>query len=430
METLYEAFLDSAGICTDSRNAAKNMIFFALKGASFDGNRFAGDALERGCKLAVTDNPDAVKGKNYFLVDDVLETMQNLALFHRKKLDIPIIAITGSNGKTTTKELIHSVLSRNFNTLSTEGNLNNHIGVPLTILKIRDQEIAVIEMGANHPGEIAFLCRIALPGYGIITNIGKAHLEGFGSFEGVKKTKSELYHYLSEAGGIAFVNGSNEILAELSSNENLRKVYYMGGNNSLCDGQIIENVEEMRVAVRFPDQGRTLETKTGITGAYNLENILAAACIGSYFGISPEEIAAGLGSYKSRNNRSQFLTTKHNQVILDAYNANPTSMLKAIQNFLTFRHNHKVLILGDMLELGKYSEPEHENLLREISKNKFMDVFLVGNEFFRFKNRYGYKYFLSTGDLIEHLSNRPVKDSLVLIKGSRGIALEKIFSVL
>ncbi|MBE0653023.1 MAG: UDP-N-acetylmuramoyl-tripeptide--D-alanyl-D-alanine ligase, partial [Bacteroidales bacterium] len=233
METLYEAFLDSAGICTDSRNAVENMIFFALKGASFDGNKFTGDALERGCKLAVIDNPDTAKGKNYLLVDDVLETLQNLALFHRKKLKIPIIGITGSNGKTTTKELIHSVLSRKFNTLSTEGNLNNHIGVPLTILKIRDQEIAVIEMGANHPGEIDFLCRIALPGYGIITNIGKAHLEGFGSFEGVKKTKSELYHFLSEAGGTAFVNGSNEILAELSSNKHLRKVYYMGGSNPL-----------------------------------------------------------------------------------------------------------------------------------------------------------------------------------------------------
>ncbi|MFW5819998.1 MAG: UDP-N-acetylmuramoyl-tripeptide--D-alanyl-D-alanine ligase [Bacteroidota bacterium] len=429
-EKLYDEYLKSSGICTDSRKAGHNLIYFALKGEKFDGNLFAEKALRDGCRLAVVDDPEIVKSDRYFLVNNSLRSLQELATFHRDKLNIPVIGITGSNGKTTTKELIHSVLSRKFNTLATSGNLNNHIGVPLTLLKIKNEEIAIIEMGANHQGEIDFLCRIAKPDYGIITNIGKAHLEGFGSFEGVKKTKSELYRYLNEKSGTIFINGSNELLMELARLDNLKQICYIGGPLPLCDGFILDNKNKLRVAVKFLKEGKTMEATVKLAGSYNLENILAAACIAYYFGISPKEIIKGLESFKDTVNRSQFIDTGKNLVISDAYNANPSSMKEAIRNFAGMEHKKKTVILGDMLELGSYSCEEHKKVLEEIGEYDFQEVYLVGKEFFKFSNEYEYNFYTSTSHLLEQFMSQPVNECLILLKGSRGIALEKLLEVL
>lgn len=426
IESFYSEFLLSRGICTDSRKAEKGQIFFALKGENFDGNQYASSAIDLGCKLAIIDDPSYCENDKYLVVEDVLVFLQELARYHRQKLNIPIIAITGSNGKTTTKELIYSVLSQKYKTLATQGNLNNHIGVPLTLLKIRNEDMAIIEMGANHPGEIDFLCKIARPGYGIITNIGKAHLEGFGGFEGVKNTKAELYRFLSSQKGTVFINGNNEILRELSEQGEFRKVYYMDGPEVMCDGYVINSLEKLRVAIRFPEKNELHEADLQITGAYNLENILAAACVGSYFDVLPNEVMLGISSYKSSNNRSQFIETEKNKVILDAYNANPTSMSEAIKNFRTIKHHQKILILGDMLEMGEYAQHEHENILHSLDPDEFSGVYLVGNEFYTFKNQFHYHFFTSVEKLIEHFNENPVNNSFILVKGSRGIALEKI----
>jgi UDP-N-acetylmuramoyl-tripeptide--D-alanyl-D-alanine ligase len=430
IEYLYSEYLKSSGVTTDSRTAGSNMIFFALKGENYNGNIFAKKALKKGCRLAVTDDPEIGKNDRIVFVEDSLKCLQELANYHRSKLSIPIIAITGSNGKTTTRELMHHVLYKKYKTLATQGNLNNHIGVPLTLLRIRDEEIAIIEMGANHPGEIDFLCHIADPDYGIITNIGKAHLEGFGSLEGVKRTKSELYRYLDRKNGIIFINGSNPVLQEVSELENIGKVFYIDGKDPQCDGFIVESKEDLKVGIKFIPQERILEARLNITGAYNLENILAAACIGYYFKIPPEDIIAGLQSYESKNNRSQYINTDRNRVIMDAYNANPTSMMESIRNFLSLNGSGKILILGDMLELGPYSMNEHESLLLNIEKKNIEQVYLVGREFGLFKDKFDFSFFETSEDLCEHFRKFPVKDGLLLLKGSRGIGLEKILEVL
>ena len=430
IELLYNHYLKSSGICIDSRKAEKNQLFIAIKGEKFDGNVFASDALERGCSLAVIDNPEVIRDDRYFLVDNCLETLQELARIHRDQLKIPFIGITGSNGKTTTKELMHAILSRKYNTLATSGNLNNHIGVPLTVLKISDEDLAIIEMGANHPGEIDFLCRIAKPDYGIITNIGKAHLEGFGSFEGVKKTKSELYRYLAEKEGTIFINGRSEILTGLSDLDNLQKVYYIDGIDPLCDGFIIDSKEKLHVGIKFLKEGKTLEAMVNLTGSYNLENILAAACIGNFFSISPDEIVIGLQSFKTSVNRSQFIETGKNLVISDAYNANPSSMKEAIDNFIKMKNDRNIVILGDMLELGKYSSEEHKKILEQLEKYDFNKVYLVGKEFKKHRDKFKFNFYSSVSDLYEHFNTSPVTNSLILLKGSRGIALEKLLKVL
>ena len=431
IELLYNHFLKSSGICIDSRKADDNLIFFALKGGKFDGNIFAPMALENGCRLAVVDNPDVIMDDRYFLVDDCLLSLQELASIHRDQLNIPFIGITGSNGKTTTKELMDVVLSRKYNTLATSGNLNNHIGVPLTILKIKNEEMAIIEMGANHPGEIDFLCNIAKPDYGIITNIGKAHLEGFGSFEGIKKTKSELYRYLDKKEGTIFINGSNKILTELSELENLKKIYYLDGFEPLlCDGFIIDSKEKLKVGVKFLKEDKTLEAVVNLTGSYNLENILSAACIGYYFNVTPEEIIRGLESFKTTQNRSQFIETGKNLVISDAYNANPSSMKEAIDNFVKIHNGRKVIILGDMLELGKYSKEEHEKVLKQLENYDFHSVYLVGKEFNQYNGQFKFNFYNSLPELYEHFIKSPVTDCLILLKGSRGIALETLLKVL
>ncbi len=430
-QKLYDEYLDSSGITTDSRKAENNMLFFALKGDNFDGNKFAHKALQNGCRLAIIDDPSQSKSQGTFLVDDTLKTLQDLSVFHRKTLKIPVIGITGSNGKTTTKELIQQVLSRKYRTIATRGNLNNHIGVPLTILSIKNEEIAIVEMGANHPGEIDFLCRIALPNYGIITNIGKAHLEGFGSFEGVKKTKSELYRYLDEKEGIIFINGSNEILNSLSDLKNIQKIYYMDGTDPVCDGYVVDSGEKLEISLKFYKTDESHTVKMNLSGAYNLENILAAACIGSYFGVEPDEVTAGLAAYKSTKNRSEYIKTAKNQVLLDAYNANPTSMRESLKNFASLKKEmKKIAVLGDMLEMGEYSSAEHKSLLEEIKTYGFDEVYLVGNEFFNFRKQFNYIFFQSPEQIHEHFASYPVKDSLIFLKGSRGLSLEKLLEVL
>lgn len=430
IELLYNHFLKSSGICIDSRKADDDLIFIALKGEKFDGNLFAASALDDGCSLAVVDNPEIIKDDRYLLVDDCLETLQELAVIHRDQLNIPFIGITGSNGKTTTKELMDAVLSRKYKTLATSGNLNNHIGVPLTILKIKNEEMAIIEMGANHPGEIDFLCRIAKPDYGIITNIGKAHLEGFGSFEGIKKTKSELYRYLDKKKGTIFINGSNEILTELADLQSLKKVYYLDGLDPLCDGFIIDSKEKLKVGVKFLKEDKTTEAVVNLTGSYNLENILAAACIGYYFNVAPEEITRGLESFKTTLNRSQFIETGKNLIVSDAYNANPSSMKEAIDNFVKMHNGRKVIILGDMLELGKYSKEEHKKVLKQLNEYDFHSVYLVGKEFNQHNDQFNFNFYNSLPELYEHFIKSPVKDCLILLKGSRGIALETLLKVL
>lgn len=430
IETLYKEFLSASGVTTDSRKAGENMIFFALRGDNFNGNLFAGKALKKGCRLAVVDDPEIEKKQGIYHVKDSLKCLQDLANYHRLRLKIPVIAITGSNGKTTTKELMQRILSKKYKTIATQGNLNNHIGVPLTLLSIREADIAIIEMGANHPGEIDFLCRIAEPDYGIITNIGKAHLEGFGSFEGIKKTKSELYRFLDERKGVVFINGNNPILEEVSQLDNIQKIHYIDGNNPLCDGFIIESGNDLKVGIKFIPQQKILEARVKMTGSYNLENILAAACIGYYFKVMPEEIISALQSYESTNNRSQYLDTGKNQIILDAYNANPTSMKESMENFSNMEGDNKILILGDMLELGSYSEDEHKDLLLNIRSENFSAVYLVGEEFSRFKDEFEFKFFSDPEELREHFQQSPVVDGLLLLKGSRGIGLEKIIDLL
>lgn len=430
IEKLYREFQLSSGVTTDSRTAQKNSIFFALQGDNFNGNLYAGKALKKGCRLAVVDDTEIAGGEKVIHVEDSLKTLQDLAKHHRSTLDIPVIAITGSNGKTTTKEMIGKVLSRKYNTFITKGNFNNHIGVPLTLLSINNEEIAIIEMGANHPGEIDFLCRIAKPDHGIITNIGKAHLEGFGSFEGVKQTKSELYRYLAEKKGIAFINGSNPVLSDLSQLEQLKKVFYIDGKEPLCDGFIVESNRMLKVGIKFISQNKILEAQLKITGSYNMENVLAAACIGYYFKIPPEQVVRGLESFESTSNRSQYIETWNNRIIMDAYNANPTSMKESIDNFDKLRDEYKILILGDMLELGKYSKQEHQELLTNIQSRNFHSVYLVGSEFAAFKDSFNFKFFASAAELREHFESNPVKQGYLLLKGSRGIGLEKLLDVL
>ncbi len=430
LEHLYQLFLQSDGICTDSRLASPGMIFFALRGDNFNGNTYASAALEGGCKVAVVDDPEIeAEEEKLFRVDDVLTTMQNLASHHRKQLGIPVIAITGTNGKTTTKELTQAVLSTKYRVLATKGNLNNHIGVPLTLLRLKDEEMAIIEMGANHKGEIDTLCRIADPNVGLITNVGFAHLEGFGSPEGVVEAKTELYRYLEKKNGTIFINGTADALNSVASSMNLDKVYYMDGDKPLCEGNAEVGPVFLKLIIRFM-AGGTYRVSTRLTGAYNLENILAAACIGKYFSVPEQDIISAVEAYTPSNNRSQVLETKTNHIILDAYNANPTSMTGAIKNFLGLASDSKLMILGDMLELGPYAAGEHQKILRLIAGKSQIRVMLVGPEFMKAAKDLPFPAFYVVEDIIEHLRRNPVSNQLILLKGSRGIRLEKTLEVL
>lgn len=430
IQTIYRLLYQcNFEICTDSRKATKNSVFFALQGESFDGNKYAQKALEAGCKGAVIDDSSFDKGDGYYLVEDVLKTLQDIAKYHRNKYTIPVVAITGSNGKTTTKELISSVLSEKFEVLSTKGNLNNHIGVPLTLLKLRkEHEIAIVEMGANHPREIKMLCEMAKPGYGIITNIGKAHLEGFGSFEKLKSAKFELYDYIRKNQGKLFCNRSNQILTSYPYLNEIEVMDYYSGGERKPAVEIKELNPFLRVTIQNKVQS---DIQTSLVGEYNAENILAAYTIGMYFGVNDSEIAHAIHSYVPQNNRSQLKETFSNKIILDAYNANPTSMKYALENFMKVTKGRRFLILGDMLEMGEYACEEHDHILSFIVKSAIDNVMLVGEAFYQFKDRVPqYLFFSNTGEAIEHLKKNPVRNYNILIKGSRGIQLEQIVKYL
>lgn len=428
-EQIYSLFLSSAGITTDSRKAGPNQIFLALTGDRFNGNLYAKDALKKGCAYVIIDDESVIYNEKFILVDNCLDCLQDLARMHRQTFNIPVIAITGSNGKTTTKELISSILEKKFKLHSTQGNLNNHIGLPLTLLSMREADIAIIEMGANHPGEIATLCEIADPGYGIITNIGKAHLEGFGSLEGIIRAKAELYRYIGKKDGIIFINGENEILKNLANEFNLKMISYFSGSELQCDGFVIDSEEQMNISISFT-KGEKWRTGTKLAGKYNLENILAAAAVGKYFEVDEKSIIESIRDYQPDNNRSQLIKTANNTLLLDAYNANPTSMYEALKNFSDLKAENKMIIIGDMLELGKYSKDEHHTILNLLKELNFENVFLVGSEFKYWGNKYIFTFFLNIEELTEYFKLNKVYDNYVLLKASRGINLEKAVKLL
>ncbi len=425
IEEIYSLFRNHPNISTDSRKIEKGCLFFALKGENFNGNKFAQKALDNGASYAIVDEQEYCLSEKTILVENVLGTLQKLANLHRKELNIPILAITGSNGKTTTKELIAAVLSQKFRVSFTQGNLNNHIGVPLTLLKMNTEtQFGVVEMGANHPGEIDQLCRIAEPNYGIITNIGKAHLEGFGSFEGVIQTKTELYRFLELKKGTVFFNQDNAFLrvqAEIIHN----KISY-GKENADFTGEEIKSPPFIHLQARF--KKGILDLNTNLIGEYNIENILAAACIGNYFNVDPLKIQIALKAYNPSNNRSQLIIKDGLKIIMDAYNANPTSMQASIKSFFSTVSGNNYLILGDMLELGTYSREEHVNILELLKKYSSVNVFLVGPIFSEFAAQYNFSSFENVGQLCAFLEKNTIKNGNILIKGSRGIQLEKVLS--
>lgn len=422
---LYELFLHNPKVTTDSRNCPKGSIFFALKGETFDGNEYAEKALAAGCSYAVIDNPRYHTGKQTLLVDNVLKTLQQLARRHRKMVGIPIIGITGTNGKTTTKELLAAVLSSKYNILYTEGNFNNHIGVPLTLLRLtRDHEMAVIEMGASRPGDIKDLVNIAQPNYGIITNVGRAHLQGFGSFEGVVKTKGELYDYMRQTKGLIFIKKDNKDLQAIA--KGVEQITYGQEDDCFTSGHVVNS--NPYLVFDWKQQGKIHMVETCLIGAYNIDNLLAAVAVGRYFKIPAERISRAITDYKPTNNRSQLKQTQHNELIIDAYNANPSSMKVALENFITRPVSPKAVILGDMRELGPTSDALHAEVVEQVKAAGFDKVYLCGGHFQ--KTAKEFSPFATTEELIAHLREYPLKGYHILIKGSHGMALEKTVEVL
>jgi UDP-N-acetylmuramoyl-tripeptide--D-alanyl-D-alanine ligase len=418
-------------------------LFFALKGDKFDANTFAQKAVEAGAAYAVIDNPAYQLGGQYLLVDDVLTSLQHLARHHRRQLGIPVIGLTGTNGKTTTKELINAVLSQHFKTQATQGNLNNHIGVPLTILTIdASHEVAVIEMGANHQKEIELLCSIAQPSHGLITNVGKAHLEGFGGVEGVKKGKGELYDYFkksespevgkSVSKNIVFVNSDDTVLMEMAAARRLTHVEYYGTDaiDNLISGELLENSPLLTLEWTNNKTGESYKVKTQLTGTYNLPNILVAICIGTYLGLSANEINAGIEGYQPKNNRSQIVQSATNTLICDYYNANPSSMFVAIENVGKIEAKRKVLILGDMFEMGPEAAVEHAAVIKKAMDTQVDERIFIGKDFLSQKAEAGSQdsatFYETAEDAIAALKAHPISNSTILIKGSRGMALERL----
>ena len=425
--SLYAIFRNHSIVSTDTRNIPINSIFFALKGANFNGNAFASEALSKGASYCVIDEQEFALNDKMILVDNVLKSLQQLANYHRNQLGLPILAITGTNGKTTTKELITAVLSNKFRVDSTKGNLNNHIGVPLTLLSMDEStEFGVVEMGANHPGEIKILCDIANPDFGIVTNIGKAHLEGFGSFEGVIKTKSELYDFIRNKGGKCFINADNSLLSKQA--EGIETISYGESTSYYMTGELASTDNYLVVKALFPKGW--LYLKSNLVGNYNFENLLAAACIGKYFEVDPILIQDAIAQYTPSNNRSQLIKKANNTIIMDAYNANPTSMMAALKNFGAIQHANKCLILGDMLELGDASAEEHQKITDFIEEQAFSDVYLVGPQFKNTIDRTQKKKFEQVELLSIYLKTQPIENKLILIKGSRGIHLEKVLDLI
>ncbi|OFY75309.1 MAG: hypothetical protein A2V46_07315 [Bacteroidetes bacterium RBG_19FT_COMBO_42_7] len=428
-EQLYRIFKEeSTGVSTDSRTIKKGQLFFALWGQNFNGNKYAAEALDKGASYAVIDDPVYENDKT-ILVDDCLIELMALAAHHRKMIKAPVLAITGTNGKTTTKELIAAIMSKKLNVHFTKGNLNNEIGLPLTILSAPENtEMMILEMGANHLGEIRSLCNVARPDYGIITNVGTAHLEGFGSFEGALKAKTELYEHLRKVNGLAIYNDKNPFLTERIFKLVNRGVPY--SNPTGVELAVEALPSEMNLAVRVRYKHKTYDIQTGLFGAYNLENIIAAIATGLFLGVEMDEIGEAISKYEPGNNRSQIKTTQNNTLVCDSYNANPTSMMLALKSFFELKTTKRVLILGDMLELGDKSEEEHLKVLEALQSLKPEKVLLAGSTFKKISERYGYKSFQDVASLREYLKAEPIKGSLVLIKGSRGMALEKIYDLL
>ena len=429
---LLKTLARNGKICTDSRQAESGAVFFALKGDSFDGNRFAADALKDGCEKAVIDDPAFKIDDRYILVDDVLSFLQDLAKEYRSHLSIPFLGITGTNGKTTTKELCQAVLSRSFDSYATQGNLNNHIGVPVTLLSLKKQhEMAVVELGANHVGEIEALSEIARPTHGLITNIGKAHLEGFGSVDNIEKAKTELYRFVQKQEGTLFVNGDDPRMIKYAGSKNT--VSYGKDPGFHCSGTIMQNVPFLEVAFETNKGFGTLKEKasgtikTKLTGSYNFGNVMAAITIGLYFGVPLKEVIQAIEGYTPRNNRSQIVQTRTNTVLMDAYNANPTSMLAALENFKLIKDKPKAVFLGDMLELGDNARKEHEQIVNYLHQHPGWIKILVGNNFQSVaSDQNDLTTFVNAAAAAEWLKDHPLSGHHILIKGSRGIQMEQI----
>lgn len=421
---LYSLFQNHPCISTDTRKINQGDIFFALKGDNFNGNKYAKKALEKGASYSIVDEEGFEEDNRIILVDDVLKTLQSLATYHREQLKTKIVALTGSNGKTTTKELIRSVLSEKYKVLATRGNLNNHIGVPLTLLELKkDHDIGVIEMGANHQKEIEFLCNLAKPNYGLITNIGKAHLEGFGGEEGVFKGKTEMFTHLFKNKGQIFLNVDDEKLVKFQGYE---KILDYGINGKYLKGELVKEAPFLQVKYKVNNKEKTV--KSNMIGTYNFSNILAAIAIGCYFDITSEKIAKGIENYIPQNNRSQIKKINGNTVILDAYNANPTSVKHALDNFAKMEGNNKLAILGDMLELGEYSNAEHRKVINQLKDLK-IEAVLVGKEYMNI-NQTDFRVYPNVMEAGNYIKSLKLNLDQLLLKGSRGIGLEKILEYL
>lgn len=431
ISTLYCKFQECGSVTTDSRNCPCNSIFFALKGGNFNGNAYAANALEAGCAYAVIDEEEyAVQGDaRYIIVDNCLRALQQLANYHRQQLSTPLIGITGTNGKTTTKELMAAVLSQSYCILYTEGNLNNHIGVPLTLLRLKPQhQIGIIEMGASHPGDIKELVDIAQPDYGIITNVGKAHLEGFGSFQGVISTKGELYDFIrrNETPKI-FIHHNNQILMDMA--KGIDKIEYGSEEDLYVSGRITGNSPYLNFEWKAGKENKAHDVHTQLIGEYNLPNALAAVAVGVYFDVESAKINQALADYTPQNNRSQLKHTQRNTLIIDAYNANPTSMQASLSNFHNMRVDGKMLILGDMRELGKDGAEEHQKIVDLLTEWKFKDVMLVG-ELFAATKGHCFATYKDAAEVIEALKSNSPQGKTILIKGSNGIKLSSVVDYL
>ena len=427
-EQLYDLFKESTGVTTDSRTVGKGQIFFALWGDTYNGNKFASEALEKGASWAVIDDP-LFETEKTILVDDCLFELQALASHHRKEMNIPVLAITGTNGKTTTKELLAAIMAKKLKVHYTKGNLNNHIGVPLIILSAPiGTEMMIIEMGASHIGEIRTLCLIAKPDYGIITNIGTAHIEGFGSADGVIKAKTELYEYLRKVNGIALYNDKNPLLTEKIFKIINRAVPFSDPTGIDLAVELVPS--DLNLTLTATYHHHTYNICTNLFGNYNLENVKAAIATGLFFDVEMKDIVEAVENYQPANNRSQIKITKNNTLICDSYNANPTSMYLALESFTGIQADRKLVILGDMLELGEKSEEEHIKLLNALQSQKVEKALLVGPVFQKVSSKSGFKSFYDVNKLRDFLKSEPLKGNTILIKGSRGIGLEKIYDLL
>ena len=427
VKEIYSIFQKCTGVTTDSRKCGPGLMFFALKGERFDGNEFVRGALEQGCPYAVMDNAGLYDAQDsrMILVDNVLSTLQQVAALHRRTLGTPVIGITGTNGKTTTKELTNAVMSTTYNVLCTQGNLNNSIGVPLTVLGLKpEHEYAIVEMGASHPGDIKELVEVSQPDFGLITNVGKAHLLGFGSFEGVKRTKGELYDWLREHDGTAFVNRDNEHLQQMCKGLPLIEYGKPGHDGLLVEGEVLECNPFVKFRWRS-GKGEWHTVQTSLIGAYNVDNALAAITIGLKFGVKEQDASEAVADYKPQNNRSQLTETSRNHLVVDAYNANPTSMAAALENFSMIKAQDKMLILGDMRELGEASDAEHRKIVEEIAKYGFTQVWLVGSEFAKAADGSGFRLFADVDEVNKALESEKIAGKTILIKGSNSIGLTK-----